>query len=82
MTEFPDVILQIEGHCDERGTIEYNMSLGEKRANAARDYLIGMGIAENRLTTISYGEERPAAPGSNEDVWAKNRRAEFKIISQ
>ncbi len=82
MMEFPDAMVQIEGHCDERGTTEYNMSLGEKRANAARDYLIGLGIAENRLSTISYGEERPAATGSNEAAWDKNRRAEFKIVSQ
>jgi peptidoglycan-associated lipoprotein len=82
LTEFPDVIIQIEGHCDERGTIEYNMSLGDKRANAARDYLMGLGIAETRLSTISYGEERAAASGSGEDAWAQNRRCEFKIVSQ
>lgn len=82
LTEFADAMVQIEGHCDERGTTEYNMSLGEKRANAARDYLIGLGIADNRLSTISYGEERPAVQGSTEAAWDKNRRGEFKIVSQ
>jgi peptidoglycan-associated lipoprotein len=82
MREFPDAIVQIEGHCDERGTVEYNMSLGEKRAKAARDYLIGLGIDENRLSVISYGKERPLDPRSNEEAWAKNRRCEFRIISQ
>lgn len=82
MKEFPDAIVQIEGHCDERGTVEYNMSLGEKRAKAARDYLVGLGIDENRLSIISYGKERPLDPRSNEEAWAKNRRCEFRIISQ
>jgi peptidoglycan-associated lipoprotein len=82
LTEFPDVIVQIEGHCDERGTVEYNLSLGDKRANAARDYLVGLGIAEGRITTISYGEERPVDRRSNEEAWAKNRRCEFRIVSQ
>ncbi len=82
MNEFPDVIVQIEGHCDERGTVEYNLSLGEKRARAAMDYLVERGIAGNRITVISYGKERPADPRSNEEAWSKNRRAEFRIISQ
>lgn len=82
MNEFPDAIIKIEGHCDERGTVEYNLSLGEKRAKAAMDYLTGLGINPARLSIISYGKERPVDPGHNEAAWAKNRRAEFKIISQ
>lgn len=78
----PSVIVIIEGHCDERGTVEYNLSLGEKRANAAMAYLKDLGIAANRMSVISYGKERPAVMGSNEAAWAKNRRAEFKIVSQ
>jgi peptidoglycan-associated lipoprotein len=71
--------ITIEGHCDERGTTEYNLALGEKRAQAARDYLVNYGIAGDRLSTVSYGEERPVDPGSNEDAWAKNRRAAFVL---
>ena len=73
----PDVTVSIEGHCDERGTVEYNLALGERRANAARQYLVDMGVAAARIRTISYGEERPADPGHNEGAWAKNRRAAF-----
>jgi peptidoglycan-associated lipoprotein len=72
----------LEGHCDERGTVEYNLSLGEKRAKAVKDYLVGLGISADRLSIISYGKERPADPGHNEEAWAKNRRVEFRIISQ
>jgi len=67
----------VEGHCDERGTQEYNMALGERRALAVRDYLINLGVPGQNLLTISYGEERPVDPGHNEAAWAKNRRAEF-----
>ncbi len=67
----------IEGHCDERGTSEYNLALGERRANIARDYIVNLGIAPVRLKTVSYGEEKPFATGSNEDAWAQNRRAHF-----
>ena len=67
----------IEGHCDERGSVEYNLALGEKRARAARDYLVSYGIAASRLTTISYGKERPFDSGHGEDAWSKNRRAHF-----
>jgi peptidoglycan-associated lipoprotein len=74
----PALNLLIEGHCDERGTNEYNMALGERRARAAYEYLVLMGIEAGRLTIISYGEEYPAVPGSNEEAWAKNRRDEFK----
>ena len=65
----------IEGHCDERGSVEYNLALGEKRARAAREYLVSYGIPNNRLTTISYGKERPFDSGHDESAWAKNRRA-------
>lgn len=67
----------IEGHCDERGSVEYNLALGEKRARAAKDYLVSYGIAASRMSTISYGKERPFDPGHNEEAWAKNRRAHF-----
>lgn len=82
LQQFPDVIVKIEGHCDERGTVEYNLSLGEKRAKSAQDYLVGLGIDPERISIISYGKERPVDPGHSEEAWAKNRRAEFVIISQ
>jgi len=82
LNEFSSAIIKIEGHCDERGTVEYNLSLGDKRAKAAQDYLIGLGIAPNRISIISYGKERPIDPLSNEEAWAKNRRGEFLVISQ
>ncbi|NVM56723.1 MAG: peptidoglycan-associated lipoprotein Pal [Desulfobacterales bacterium] len=72
-----DVSLIIEGHCDERGTNEYNMALGDRRARSAESYLIDLGIASDRLTSISYGEERPFDLDHNEEAWAKNRRAQF-----
>jgi peptidoglycan-associated lipoprotein len=75
----PNVSVIIEGHCDERGTNEYNLALGDRRAESAKTYLINLGIAGSRLTTISYGEERPVDPGHNEVAWAKNRRAHFTI---
>lgn len=75
----PAVSILIEGHCDERGTDEYNLVLGEKRALSTRNFLVALGISPKRLYTISYGESRPADPGHNEEAWAKNRRAEFKI---
>ena len=73
----PSARVQIEGHCDERGTAEYNMALGAKRAQAAMDYLSTLGVAANRLSTISYGEEIPVCKEHNEDCWVKNRRARF-----
>lgn len=73
------VDIQIEGHCDERGSDSYNLALGEKRARAVMDYLVSLGTSARRLDIISYGEERPLAPGSTESAWAKNRRAEFII---
>lgn len=74
-----DVKIIIEGHCDERGTAEYNLALGERRANVAAKYLIDMGIDGKRITTITYGLERPLDPQHNEEAWAKNRRAHFVI---
>ncbi|MDO9707795.1 peptidoglycan-associated lipoprotein Pal [Paracraurococcus lichenis] len=71
----PAVTVQVEGHADERGTREYNLALGQRRANAARDALAAGGVAGGRISTISYGKDRPAALGSNEDAWAQNRRA-------
>jgi len=67
----------IEGHCDERGTDEYNIALGDRRATSAKEYLVTLGVGGNRLKTVSFGEERPFDPGHNEDSWAKNRRAHF-----
>ena len=76
------VVVQIEGHCDERGSNEYNMALGQRRAEAVKNYLVTLGISPARLTTISYGEEKPAVQGSNEAAWRLNRRAEFVISQQ
>lgn len=75
----PDISVFIEGHCDERGTPEYNMALGDRRAESSKSFLVDMGIAPQRMTTISYGEERPVDAGQNEEAWAKNRRAHFVI---
>jgi peptidoglycan-associated lipoprotein len=82
LTKYSTVKIQIEGHCDERGTIEYNLALGERRANNAKQYLISLGISSDRISTISYGEERPSDPGHNEEAWAKNRRAHSIILSK
>jgi peptidoglycan-associated lipoprotein len=72
-----DTSITIEGHCDERGTKAYNLALGDKRANAAKDYLVSLGVTASRITTISYGKERPFDTGQGESAWAKNRRAHF-----
>lgn len=72
-----DLKITVEGHCDERGTVEYNLALGERRAKSARDYMVSLGIKADRISTISYGKERPKAFGHDEDSWAKNRRDEF-----
>jgi peptidoglycan-associated lipoprotein len=77
-----NLVIQIEGHCDERGSIEYNLALGERRAASARFYLIKLGVQGNRLSTISYGKEMPLDPGHNEEAWAKNRRCHFVILSR
>lgn len=75
----PDFSVRVEGHCDERGTNEYNLALGERRANAAMKYLNALGISSSRISTVSYGEERPVDSGHNEAAWAKNRRDEFML---
>jgi peptidoglycan-associated lipoprotein len=77
----PALELRIEGHADERGSTEYNLALGQRRAEAARTFLAGYGIPANRLATISYGKERPAVMGSNESAWQRNRRAEFAVTA-
>jgi peptidoglycan-associated lipoprotein len=75
-----DVKVTVEGHCDERGTVEYNLALGDKRARAAHDYLVSLGVAGDRLSAISLGKERPLDPGHDEAAWAKNRRAHFVVL--
>ena len=79
--QYPDVFFAIEGHADERGTRDYNLALGERRANAAKNYLVSLGIPANRIRTLSYGKERPVAMGSNESAWAQNRRAATVVIN-
>ena len=75
LKQYSDVSVIIEGHCDERGTREYNLALGEKRAQAVKNYLISLGISSDRISTISYGKERPSVVGSNDGAWAQNRRS-------
>ena len=82
LKKYTNVKIQIEGHCDERGTIEYNLALGERRANNTKQYFISLGISPDRISTISYGKERPLDPGHNEEAWAKNRRAHSIILSK
>lgn len=82
LNENSSVRTQIEGHCDERGTSAYNMVLGERRANAAKQYLTTAGISPSRVATISYGKERPLDPGHNEAAWARNRRDHFVVTGQ
>ncbi len=77
MRDHPDLVWLVEGHCDERGTVEYNLALGEKRALSVREYLASLGVPMRQLRFTSYGEERPFALGSNEAAWAQNRRAHF-----
>jgi peptidoglycan-associated lipoprotein len=74
-----DYSVTISGNCDERGTAEYNLALGERRAHAAKEFLMALGLSENRLATISYGEERPVDPGHNDEAWAKNRNDQFTL---
>src|SRR4030042_5412747 len=80
LMKYPVIKFQIEGHCDERGTGEYNLALGERRANNAKKYLVSVGIEPSRISIISYGEERPFDPTHSENAWAKNRRAHFVIF--
>jgi peptidoglycan-associated lipoprotein len=75
LARYPGKRITVEGHCDERGTRDYNLALGEKRANAAKNYLTSIGVDASRITTVSYGKERPIALGSDESSWARNRRA-------
>jgi peptidoglycan-associated lipoprotein len=82
LRRYPDWQLTIEGHCDERGTAEYNLALGERRAIAARTYLVSLGIDPDRLKTVSYGKEFPFDPGHTESAWAKNRRAHFVVTAK
>ncbi len=82
LKKYPRVKIQVEGHCDERGTVEYNLALGERRANHTKKYLISLGIASNRVSTISYGKERPLDKGHNEEAWANNRRAHIVVLSK
>ena len=80
LKEHPDVRVEIEGHCDNRGTVEYNLALGAKRAAAAKSYLVALGIGRDRLTTISYGEELPLCQEETESCWSQNRRAHFVAV--
>jgi peptidoglycan-associated lipoprotein len=82
LLKHPQVTIQVEGHCDERGTIEYNLALGERRSNSAQQYLVSLGVSPNRISTISYGEEMPVDLGHHEEAWAKNRRAHFIVLSR
>ena len=79
LRDHPEFAVLVAGHCDERNTEEYNLALGERRAEAVRRYLLSLGVTETRIETISYGEERPLDPGRGESAWAKNRRTEFEV---
>jgi peptidoglycan-associated lipoprotein len=81
LAKYPNVRATIEGHCDERGTREYNLALGDRRANAAKNYLVARGVSPSRLTTISYGKERPVALGSDQAAYAQNRRAVTVVLN-
>ena len=82
LKKYPTWVIQIEGHADERGTAEYNLALGERRAQAARAYLLSLGVPGDRVTTISYGKEFPFDPAHSESAWAQNRRAHFTITAK
>jgi peptidoglycan-associated lipoprotein len=82
MKKYPTWVVTIEGHSDERGTAEYNLALGERRALAARNYLVSLGVPADRLRTVSYGKEFPFEPGHDENSWSKNRRAHFVVTSK
>jgi peptidoglycan-associated lipoprotein len=82
LRDHPTVKVLIEGHCDERNTAEYNLALGWRRANAAKDYIVSLGVAADRVATISYGEEKPFAGGHDESSWAQNRRAHFVVTGR
>jgi peptidoglycan-associated lipoprotein len=78
----PKVKVQVEGHCDERGGVQFNLALGEKRAKTVRDYLVGLGVETSRVSTISLGKEKPVSFGHDEESWSKNRRANFVVIGK
>ncbi len=82
LNKYTNVKIQMEGHCDERGTVEYNLALGERRANSAKNYLVSLGISPARISTISYGKEKPLDPAHNEAAWAKNRRAHTVVTAK
>ena len=82
LSRFPTIKILIEGHCDERGTEEYNLALGERRAKSTQDYLLSLGVAPERMRIISYGKSQPLDPRSNEEAWQLNRRAQFLIIEK
>jgi peptidoglycan-associated lipoprotein len=82
LKKYPQWVITIEGHCDERGTAEYNLALGERRAAAVKTYMVSLGIAESRLRTVSYGKEFPFDQGHTDDAWSKNRRAHFVITAK
>ena len=82
LKKYPTWVITIEGHCDERGTAEYNLALGEKRALSAKTYLVSLGIPADRLRTVSYGKEFPFDPGHDENAWYKNRRSHFVVTSK
>ena len=79
LQRYPDVRVEVQGHADDRGTTDYNLALGQRRATSIRDALTSMGASSSQITILSYGEERPAASGSGESVWSQNRRAEFRV---
>lgn len=79
LKRFPNINVTISGHCDERGTREYNLALGERRANSVRSYLVALGVSPTRITTVSFGKEQPAALGSNPEAWAQNRRSVTEV---
>jgi peptidoglycan-associated lipoprotein len=81
LVQHPAIVVEVEGHCDERGTTEYNLSLGQRRAEAVRNFLLRMGVPPSRVRTISFGELKPIARGEGETVWAQNRRAEFRVTT-
>lgn len=82
MNEYRDVNVVIEGHCDERGTNEYNLALGERRARSTKTYLVSLGIASSRISIMTYGEEKPVCTSSDESCWQRNRRAHFVVVGQ
>ncbi len=82
MKQYPSIKVRIEGNCDERGTQEYNLALGERRARAAYEYMVRLGVPADQLEMISFGKERPAVQGTGEAVWAKNRRDDFNVIAR